>query len=129
MANFERCNVMALQVKSFDAAAGTFVGLASTPQIDRMGEVVSADAMREAAARYMENPLLTWQHDTNEPIGKATGVVVTEEGTVLEGYITDKTPTGLKVRGLMHDGIVRSLSIGFNPYSRSYGAHPDGTAD
>jgi HK97 family phage prohead protease len=129
MPTFDRIGMMEFQTKSFDPATGVFVGLASTPQLDRMREVVSSDAMREAAERYMKNPLITWQHDLSEPIGKAVSVRVTEEGTLLEGYITDKTDDGRKVRGLMEDGIVRSLSIGFNPYSRSYGPHQDGTPD
>jgi HK97 family phage prohead protease len=126
---FERLNVMAFETKSFDVAAGVFIGLASTPQLDRMQEIVSAEAMSEAADRYMRNPVITWQHDTDEPIGKGLRAEVSAEGTLLEAYITDKTDCGRKVRGLLEDGIVRSLSIGFNPYSRSFGVPADGTPD
>lgn len=126
---FERITVLPFEMKSYEAASGVFVGLASTPQVDRAGEVVSADAMRESAARYMQNPVITMAHDTWEPIGRGLSVNVTDAGTLLEGYVTDKTERGQVARGLLEDKILRSLSIGFNPYSRSYGAHPDGTAD
>lgn len=129
MPTFERLSMLEFHTKSFDPTTGVFVGLASTPQLDRFRESVSAEAMREAAERYMKNPIITWQHDLDEPIGKGLSVEVTDAGTILKGYITDKTEDGCKVRGLLEDGIVRSLSIGFNPYSRSYGPHPDGTPD
>jgi hypothetical protein len=127
MPTFERLAVVPWEMKSFDAAQGVFVGIASTPQVDRMGEVVSSDAMREAAERYLRNPVITDSH--GRAIGKGLRVEVTDAGTLLEGYVTDKTEQGRDVRGLLEDGIFRSLSIGFNPYSRSYGPHPDGTAD
>jgi hypothetical protein len=119
--------MLPFEMKSFDAAKGTFEGFASTPQLDRMREVVSTEAMREASERYMRNPIITDHH--GGAIGRGLGVEVTEAGTILRGYITDKTQQGRDVRGLMEDNILRSLSIGFNPYSRSYGPHPDGTAD
>ena len=74
MPAFERIKMLPFETKSFDAGTGELVGVASTPQVDRMGEVVSGDAMREAAERYMRNPVITWQHDTNEPIGRGLGV-------------------------------------------------------
>jgi hypothetical protein len=119
--------MLPFETKSFDPASGEFVGLASTPQVDRSREVVSVEAMREAAARYMENPVVTDHH--GGAIGRGLEVQVNDQGTMLKGYITDKTQQGRDVRGLLEDRILRSLSIGFNPYSRSYGAHPDGTPD
>lgn len=129
MPTFERVTLLPFVTKSFDVATGELVGVASTPQVDRMGEVVSAEAMQEAAERYMRNPIVTWQHDTNEPVGRGLEVQVTDAGTLLRAYVTDKTDCGRKVRGLLEDGIVRSLSIGFNPYSRSYGPSADGAPD
>lgn len=127
MPTFERIGMMPFETKSFDPATGVFVGLASTPQVDRMREVVSAEAMREAADRYMKNPVITDHH--GGAIGRGLKVEVTDAGTVLEGYVTDKTQQGRDIRGLLEDKILRSLSIGFNPYSRSYGPHEDGTPD
>ena len=74
MPMFERVMLMPFEIKSFSAETGEVVGLASTPQVDRMGEIVSSEAMREAAERYMRNPIITWQHNTDDPIGRGLEV-------------------------------------------------------
>ena len=115
---FSRIAVMPMEVKELNEADRTFWSFASTPELDRAKERVTTDAMRRAADGYMTNPVITWQHDTDRPIGVARDVKTTKQGTQLLVYITDKTQDGRDAWGLVQDGIIRSMSIGFNPYSR-----------
>lgn len=126
---FDRISIMPLEIKQADASQLEFWGFASTPQVDRVGEVVTSEAMSEAAGRYLQNPLITWMHDMRTPIGKALEVDVTETGTTLHAKLSDRTQAGRDAWGLIEDGVVRSLSIGFNPYSRALGPSPDGVPD
>jgi HK97 family phage prohead protease len=112
---FERVSVMALEVKELDEERREFLGFASTPQVDRAGEIVSTEAMQAAAEQYMTNPLITWMHDARYPIGRATDVAFKRGKTQITAKLTDKTETARDAWGLISDGIVRSLSIGFNP--------------
>jgi len=126
---FDRINVMPMEVKDFSEEDRTFWAVASTPQIDRTGEIVASEAMVEAKERYLRNPLVTWQHSTDAPIGTIRDIAVGNDSTRVQIYITDKTEVARDAWGLLNDGIIRSLSIGFSPYSNLYGAHPDGTPD
>lgn len=126
---FERISVMPMEVKDLDETTRTFTGIASTPQIDRTREIVSSEAMAETKERYLRNPLVTWQHSTFAPIGRVLEMNVDEEATRQLIYITDKTEIARDAWGLLSDGIVRSLSIGYSPYSLFYGPHPDGAPD
>lgn len=54
------------------------------------------------------------QHLIEEPIGKPIGLRETETGLFVEGKIS-KTQVGNDVWTLMQDGVLDSLSIGFNP--------------
>jgi uncharacterized protein len=126
---YSRIAVQPFEVKGLSRDSHTFTAIASTPQLDRQGEVVSTDAMREAAGRYMQNPVVAWQHFSDMPIGRATDVQIVGGKTELTVYLTQGTEAGREAWALVEDGIVRSMSIGFTPYSRSYGAHPDGTPD
>jgi HK97 family phage prohead protease len=126
---YSRISVLPFEVKELSLEERTFWAIASTPQLDRAREVVATEAMMESASRYLANPLITWQHDAATPIGKAMAVEIRDGATWLQVYLTDKTEAGRNAWGLVQDGIVKSMSIGFNPYSRSHGPHPDGTPD
>jgi len=126
---FDRINVMPMEVKEFDEESRTFWATCSTPQEDRTREIVASEAMAETVDRYMANPLMTWQHDTYEPIGYARDARVTERETSIQVYLTDATEQAGKALNLVRDKVIRCLSIGFSPYSSLYGPHPDGTPD
>ena len=126
---FDRINVMPMEVKEFDEDKRTFWATASTPQIDRTNEIVASEAMEETRDRYMANPIMTWQHDTQTPIGYALDARITERESSIHVYLTDATEEARKALLLVKDKVIRCLSIGFSPYSNLYGAHPDGTPD
>lgn len=105
-----------LDVKSMtDGADFVFIeGIASTPAVDRQGDVV--DPMGAKFATPM--PLL-WQHDAHKPIGHMTFAKPTKAGIPFKAQIPKVTEAGtLKdrvdeaIQSLKY-GLVSAVSIGF----------------
>ena len=65
---------------------------------------------------YRANPVVLWQHNPDQPVGRATDLVV--EGDRIRARITF-APAGVsakadEVRGLVKNGIVSGISVGFD---------------
>ena len=110
-----------LEIKSAsDGDLRTFTGIASTPSPDREEDVVEP----KGAVFKLPIPLL-WQHDSSDPIGWITRAKVTSAGIEVEGKIADVEDDGvLKSRlsmawQMIKSGLVRGLSIGFNPLEQA----------
>ena len=64
-------------------------GSASTNALDRAGDIIEAEAWTKGGLEsYKGNPVLLFNHDYNRPIGKATGLKVTEQGLEITGRIS-----------------------------------------
>lgn len=93
-----------------------FEGIASTPETDRMGDVV----VPEGAQFELPIPLL-WQHNSEQPIGWVTAAKVTAKGIVVTCKVAAIASAGaLKdmvdfAWDAISNKLVRGLSIGFNP--------------
>jgi len=99
------------KLKSLDTGSGEFEGIASTPSTDRMEDVVEP----RGANFTLPIPLL-WQHKASEPIGLITSARVTDAGITVKGKIEkDLTPRITEAWALIKAGLVRGLSIGFDP--------------
>jgi HK97 family phage prohead protease len=110
-----------LRIKSLNDGERTIEGVASTPETDRVGDVVEP-----AGAKYKLPLPFLWQHDSEQPIGhvvratpNATGIPVTiqlaradEPGTLKDRL--DEAWQSIKL------GLVKGLSIGFRPIEYSY---------
>lgn len=89
-------------------------GIASTPEPDRLGDIVEP----EGAEFKLPLPLL-WHHKANEPIGHVTDVKVTKKGIEIVAQIAKVADAGkLKDRideawQTLKAGLVQGLSIGF----------------
>ncbi|MDH5244821.1 MAG: phage major capsid protein [Betaproteobacteria bacterium] len=97
-------------IKSADESARIIEGLASTPETDRMGDIVEP----AGAAFKLPIPLL-WQHRADQPIGHVIAATVTKAGIEIRAQIA---PAGVLARideawTLIRAGLVRGLSIGF----------------
>ncbi|HJW51777.1 MAG TPA: phage major capsid protein [Burkholderiaceae bacterium] len=106
-----------LQIKASEAGGRrTFRGIASSVSTDRMGDVIES----EGADYKLPIPFL-WQHDSKQPIGWITRAKTSKQQIEVEGEVHDEpTPGKLKDRldeawQTMKAGLVRGLSIGFNP--------------
>ncbi|UGB39724.1 HK97 family phage prohead protease [Frateuria soli] len=106
---------LSLKLAADPSAAGTFTGLASTPDLDRSRDVIPPSAWAATldawAARGGRIPLL-YLHDQREPVGAITSARATAHGLEVEGAIAVNTPTGAIVYELAKLGSL-SLSIGF----------------
>lgn len=105
-----------LEIKSYDDEKRTITGIATTPSVDRTGDIVES----EGAEFKLPIPLL-WQHDHSQPIGEVTEAKVTSKGIRITAQIKRIEEDGaLKNRldeawqSIKH-GLVRGLSIGFKP--------------
>lgn len=96
-------------VKAVDESNGTITGIASTPSVDRMGDIVEP----KGAQFKLPLPLL-WQHDAECPIGNVTSAKVTTAGIEIVAQIARGVSEEIdKAWSLIKAGLVRGLSIGF----------------
>jgi HK97 family phage major capsid protein/HK97 family phage prohead protease len=100
-----------LTIKSVDDEQRTIEGIASTPEVDRMGDIVEP----KGAEFNLPIPLL-WQHNHDEPIGTVLSAKVTDAGIQIKAQIGKGVlPRIDEAWALIKSGLVRGLSIGFQP--------------
>jgi len=103
-----------LTVKALDAERRTITGIASTPEPDRMGDVV------EPLGITYKNPLpLLLYHDTKKPVGTVTFSAPTAAGLAFEATLpTVAEPGALRERideawQSIKAGLLAGVSVGF----------------
>ncbi|MGI9336437.1 MAG: HK97 family phage prohead protease, partial [Gammaproteobacteria bacterium] len=99
-----------LDVKRVDTEARTIEGIASTPEVDRVGDIV------EPAGAQFKLPLpLLWQHGHDSPIGDVIEADVTDAGIRIKAKIAQAGLADYIDRAwtLIKAGLVRGLSIGY----------------
>ena len=87
----------------------------STAEVDRMGEVVVQEGLDLTC--YLQNPVVLWQHDPEQPIARAITVELVD-GVVMA--LLQFPPEGVsckadEVYGLVKAGILNTVSIAFDP--------------
>jgi HK97 family phage prohead protease len=97
------------------AEDGTTLVTASTPEPDRMGDVVAPDWNLD---RYEGNPIVAWAHDYSiPPVGRAVGLAL--EGDTLVARIkwddAEANPLGQTVAHQFREGFLSAVSVGFAP--------------
>jgi HK97 family phage prohead protease len=100
-------------------------GMASTSDFDRAGDAISAEAWTKGGLKNFEkNPIILFNHDYDRPIGRATGLKVTENGLELEARISKSAPAN--VCELVKEGILGAFSVGFRVKDADYLSETDG---
>lgn len=105
-----------LTIKSIDDDQRVITGLATSPETDRMGDIVEP----KGAEFKLPIPLL-WQHDSHSPIGEVYAARVTADGIEVKARVLKVAePGALKDRldeawQSIKYQLVRGLSIGFQP--------------
>ena len=100
-------------------------GMASTADFDRAGDAISAEAWTKGGLKNFEkNPIILFNHDYDRPIGRATGLKVTENGLELEARISKSAPAN--VCELVKEGILGAFSVGFRVKDADYLSETDG---
>ncbi len=110
-----------LQVKGMDEERRVIRGIATTPTVDRVGDIIDPMGVKFA------NPLaFLWQHEHDKPIGTVKFDKPTKDGIAFEAEIgqTDE-PGTLKDRldeawQSIKMGLVRAVSIGFRPIEYAF---------
>jgi HK97 family phage major capsid protein/HK97 family phage prohead protease len=110
-----------LSVKSVDDDQRIITGVATTPSVDRMGDVIDSLGVR------FTNPLaLLHQHDSDRPVGTVKFNKPTKEGVTFEAKLPKIAEPGpLKDRvdtawGEVKAGLIRAVSIGFRALEYSF---------
>lgn len=107
-----------LEIKSIDAEQRVIEGIATTPTVDRSGDVM----MPKGAKFTLPMPFL-WQHRQAEPIGEVFEARVKSDGIYIKARIAQVTEPGL-LRDRLEEAwqsikadppLVRGLSIGWSP--------------
>jgi len=130
---FEHVSMMKFAAETSDVPSRTITGWASTPDLDRVGEVIRPEAFARDLATYLENPIVTWAHNTYDvPIGVVRQALIDPmKGLWVEVKFADAgaDPFADRVWAAISDGRVRSFSVGFNgQYTEEYG-HYDESAN
>jgi HK97 family phage prohead protease len=100
-------------------------GMASTADFDRAGDTISAEAWTKGGlGNFEKNPIILFNHDYNKPIGRATGLKVTENGLELKAKISKSAPD--HVAQLVKEGILGAFSVGFRVKDADYLSETDG---
>ncbi len=116
-----------LEIKSIDADRRILSGIASTPEPDRVGDV-----MFPLGAKFQLPIPLLWQHKQDQPIGEVFEATVTKDGIAIRASIAKiDEPGPLKDRLDMAwqsitAKLVRGLSIGFKPLKETFIKARDG---
>lgn len=96
------------------ARDGVFTFQASSEKVDSYGDIVVQKGID--LTRFNENPIILYQHQADEPIGRASDVRLEKKGLVAD---IELAPKGVSakidtIRGLLEAGILRAVSIGFS---------------
>ena len=99
-------------------------GSASTNALDRAGDIIEAEAWTKGGLEnFKNNPVLLFNHDYNRPIGRATGLEVTDKGLEINGRISKAAG---EIKDLVKDGVLGAFSVGFRVKDADYMTETDG---
>lgn len=108
----KRFAVSTIRLKAVDEAKGIIEGIASTPEVDRVGDIVEP----KGAVFKLPMPLL-FMHSHGMPIGEVTAAKVTDKGIEVRAQVAKDVPVQFikDAWELIKGGLVKGLSIGFKP--------------
>lgn len=86
-------------------------GYASTETVDREYEIVTREALKEAAQKYMMFPTIRYMHQ-KQPIGKALDLKIDHKGLRLKAKILKGIKAADEAWQLVKEGILKAYSIG-----------------
>mgnify|MGYP005814236155 CR=1 FL=1 len=96
-----------------DANLGGWKGFATKPVVDRVGDIVNPMGLQNLD-EYMKNPVVFFNHNVNQPIGRVTRLEARADGLWDEGRF-GRTEFAQDRRRDLEDGIINMQSIGFQP--------------
>ena len=111
--------------KAFEEEDDIFIrGMASTADTDRVGDVIEAAAWTKGGLQnYLNNPVILFNHDYNQPIGRAVELGTGDNGLQLKAKIAKSAG---HVRELIKEGVLGAFSVGFRVKDAEYLKESDG---
>ena len=91
-------------------------GYASTNDIDRAGDVVSAAVWEGGMKNYLKNPIILANHDYDDPIGRMVDYKIDSKGLWVKARIS----AAAEIFNLVKDKVVTAFSIGFKIVDAEY---------
>jgi len=86
-------------------------GLASTNSQDRAGDVIEVEAWTKGGVdNYLENPIVLYNHNHDQPIGRAKAVRTVDNGLEFTAKISKAAG---QITELIKDGVLGAFSVGF----------------
>ena len=102
---------------STDTIDSIFIeGYASTCDVDRTGDVVSADAWKTGLTNYLKNPIILAFHDHDDPVGRMVEHRVDSKGLWIKARIS----AAAEIFNLVKDNVLTAFSIGFKVMDAEY---------
>ena len=100
-------------------------GMASTTGTDRVGDIIEAEAWTKAGGlnNYLNNPVILFNHDYNQPIGRAIELGTNDNGLQLKAKIAKSAG---HVGELIKEGVLGAFSVGFRVKDAEYMTETDG---
>ena len=99
-------------------------GYASTNDQDRAGDIIEPKAWSKGGiGNYESNPIILFNHDYHNPIGKTTELGVDDIGLKIKGRISKSAG---KIRDLVKEGVLGAFSVGFRVKDADYNEETDG---
>lgn len=111
--------------KAFEEEDDVFIrGMASTADTDRVGDIIEASAWTKGGLQnYLNNPVILFNHDYNQPIGRAVELSTGDNGLQLKAKIAKSAG---HVRELIKEGVLGAFSVGFRVKDAEYLRESDG---
>lgn len=111
--------------KSFEEGDELLIrGMASTNDTDRVGDIIEAAAWTKGGLNnYLNNPVILFNHDYNQPIGRAVELSTGDNGLQLKAKIAKSAG---HVRELIKEGVLGAFSVGFRVKDAEYLKESDG---
>lgn len=97
-------------------------GYANTVDKDRTNDVILPEAWVKGVENYRRNPVILFQHNHSNPIGKATQITVDKKGLYIEAEISK---SDAKIHELIQDGALKAFSVGFQTKDADYDKRTD----
>ena len=99
-------------------------GLASTPEVDRTGDIIQYDAwLKGGLENYKKNPVILFNHSYAKPIGKAVEIHPDVDGLRIKAKISKAAG---EILDLIKDGVLGAFSVGFRIKDADYMPETDG---
>lgn len=99
-------------------------GMASTNSTDRVGDIIETEAWTKGGLdNYLNNPVILFNHDYNQPIGRAVQLGTNDNGLQLKAKIAKSAG---HVGELIKEGVLGAFSVGFRVKDAEYLVETDG---